>query len=197
MYRERGCNEWLGSVCINFHNFLCNNPSHSLMSFSRSLTGHTHIFVECYETMMTTTTTIILFYLSLSPHNHIIIIFFLFLIVVIPTTTTRHFGLLAWLVYVCFKSNDDLLCWSVFFFSGHFSTVLCMVRLARTKELWFIYSRARGINGMNSVKKLIFLFTAIINFQWNFNYENCMHIAIIIFLSSYFFMWFISERKSS
>lgn len=76
--RERGCNEWLGSVCINFHNFLCNNPSHSLMSFSRSLTGHTHIFVECYETMMTTTTTIILFYLSLSPHNHIIIIFFCF-----------------------------------------------------------------------------------------------------------------------
>lgn len=146
---------------------------------------------------MTTTTTIILFYLSLSPHNHIIIIFF-----VSHCCYSNDNKALLLLACVCIKSNDDLLCWSVFFsLSGHFSTVLCMVRLARTKELWFIYSRARGINGMNSVKKLIFLFTAIINFQWNFNYENCMHIAIIIFLSSHilslFFRVIYSERKSS
>lgn len=167
------------------------------MSFSRSLTGHTHIFVECYETMMTTTTTIILFYLSLSPHNHIIIIFFCFSLLLFQRQQQGISACSLGLYMYVSKAMTIYYVGVFFFFSGHFSTVLCMVRLARTKELWFIYSRARGINGMNSVKKLIFLFTAIINFQWNFNYENCMHIAIIIFLSSYFFMWFISERKSS
>lgn len=185
----KAANEWLGSerkIFIIFYAIIPHFRHHSL-------TGHTYIFAECYETMMTTTTTIILFYLSLSPHNHIIIIFFVSHCCY--SNDNKAFLLLLLAGLRMYQKQWRFIMLECFFsLSGHFSTVLCMVRLARTKELWFIYSRARGINGMNSVKKLIFLFTAIINFQWNFNYENCMHIAIIIFLSSYFFTWFIRTK---
>lgn len=127
-------------------------------------------------TMTTTTTTIILFYLSLSHHNHIIIIF-CFPIVVAPriqsTLYIAFFVIVAVIVYhvnqamtiyyvEANRGREESLC------SGHFFAVLCVPWLAsekKSRELWFIYRQARGINGMNGVArknyyvKLIFLFT--------------------------------------